>query len=105
MAKNQRTHFWRQALFSGLLLLLLTSGMPAQSPASGTSESDVVLKAMQDELARTLGQLQVKDLEKPYFVEYVITDQEIFSTSATFGALVYTNRNRYRTLQTQVRVG
>lgn len=105
MARNQRTHFWRQALFSGLLLLLLTSGVPAQSPASGISESDVVLKAMQDELARTLGQLQVKDLEKPYFVEYVITDQEIFSTSATFGALVYTNRNRYRTLQTQVRVG
>ncbi len=48
MKKIPRTHFWRQTLFSGLLFLFLTSGVPAQSTVSGTGESDVVLKAMQD---------------------------------------------------------
>jgi len=86
--------------------VLIISLLLAIAAASGQqAETDAVLKAMQDELARSVAQLQLKDLEKPYFIEYAVVEDESFSASATFGALVRSNRNRNRALQVQVRVG
>jgi TldD protein len=73
----------------------------AQSQAS----PDPVMRAMTDELQRSVSELQFKDLEKPYFIQYTVVDQERFRVSATFGALTASDTSRARILQAQVRVG
>ncbi len=68
-------------------------------------EPDTVMTAMSDELNRSMTELQLKDLDKPYFMQYVILDEEEYSGQATFGALTSWNVVRQRSLQVQVRVG
>jgi predicted Zn-dependent protease len=60
---------------------------------------------MSDELHRSVSELQFKDLEKPYFIQYIVVDQERYHTSATFGALNDSDIGRARYVQAQVRVG
>jgi TldD protein len=88
------------ALFLGLLSAAAPA--PAQTPANDT---DAVLGAMQDELARSVSKLQIKDLDKPYFIEYEVLDADVLSVSASFGGVVYSNRSRSRALSVDVRVG
>ena len=71
----------------------------------GVAPPDTVMRAMTDELQRSVTELQFKDLEKPYFIQYVTVDQERYRASATFGALTASDRSRGRALQAQVRVG
>ena len=73
----------------------------AQAPAQQNS----VMKAMTDELQRSVSELQFKDLEKPYFIQYVILDREQYQAEATFGGLTASKKDRARLLQAQVRVG
>src|SRR5262249_36240650 len=67
--------------------------------------TDPVMRAMTDELRRSVSELQFKDLDKPYFIQYVVLDQERYRASATFGALTGSDINRARFVQAQVRVG
>ena len=73
--------------------------------AQQTTEPDVLMRALQDEMARSVENLKLPGLEKPYFVEYTVTESDSFNASASFGALIRTSRSRSRFLQTQVRVG
>ena len=64
------------------VVILAAPLMQAQRP-----QDDLVMRAMQDELARSMNQLQLPQMDKPYFVAYRvqdITDREI---SATLGSL------------------
>src|SRR5262249_12252215 len=61
-------------------------------------------RAMVDELARSQSELQFKDLGKPYFIQYILVDQERYRASATFGALTGSESNHARYVQAQVRV-
>jgi len=60
---------------------------------------------MSDELARSVSELQFKDLEKPYFIQYIVLDQERYRASATFGALTGSDVQNVRYVQAQARVG
>lgn len=66
---------------------------------------DVVLRAIRDELGRSMCQLQLKNLEKPYFIAYRAEDLTLVTASADFGALLGSNRFRMRMLTVEVRVG
>jgi TldD protein len=92
-----------------LAALALIFGLPlAASPAlaqAAATANDAVLRAMQDELARSVSKLQIKDLDKPYFIEYEVLDADVLSVSASFGGVVYSNRSRSRALAVDVRVG
>ncbi|MBI4472601.1 MAG: hypothetical protein HY646_08030, partial [Acidobacteria bacterium] len=88
--------------------LLKAAGTLVLVPAMFLSQSnsdDVIMRAMNDELQRSVAELEFKDLEKPYFIQYVIVDQEQYHASATFGALTASEWNRARALSAQVRVG
>jgi predicted Zn-dependent protease len=87
-----------------LLVFLFSSSLAFQGQES-RSAVDPVLRAMSDELRRSVAELQFKDLDKPYFVQYVVIDQERFRASATFGALTASDTTRVRYAQAQVRVG
>jgi hypothetical protein len=83
------------------ILLLAAMALPASAPAA----DDVVMKAMRDELDRSMKQLQIEQLEKPYFISYHVQDRTSLNTEATFGALLSGSISRTRYLTVQVRVG
>src|SRR5215831_13908829 len=71
---------------------------------------DVVMRAMQDELARSMKKLVLENLQRPYFVAYRAVETEGCSATASFGALVNSNCEPAgtavsRTLAVEVRVG
>ncbi|MGP8244867.1 MAG: metallopeptidase TldD-related protein [Bryobacteraceae bacterium] len=68
------------------------------------ADPDATLRAMHDEAMRSLT-LAVANLEKPYFVEYLLDHEEVFSVSATLGGLVARNRERIQAPEVHVRVG
>ncbi|MEK7724586.1 MAG: metallopeptidase TldD-related protein, partial [Acidobacteriota bacterium] len=69
------------------------------------TNSDVLIRAMEDEMGRSLNELQLKDLGKPYFVEYGISDVESYVVSARFGALMGSGLDNSRSANIQVRIG
>ena len=71
----------------------------AQTPAP-----DAVIRAMQDELERDR-KITVANLEAPYFIEYVMDDEDTYTVTATLGGLVSKRRQRLRAPEIHVRVG
>lgn len=65
---------------------------------------DTVLRAMQDELLRSR-RLQLPEHKPPYFVSYLLRDSDLYSVSASFGAITNCDRQHDRTLSNDVRVG
>jgi len=92
----QKTFSWGLGFF-----LLGTCLLPARAPAA----DDVVMKAMRAELNRSMTQLQLEQLDKPYFISFRVQDRRSLDTSATFGALLSGDLARARYLTVQVRVG
>ncbi len=90
--------------FAICVCFFLSSALVSRSQNVATP-ADPVLRAMVDELGRSVSELQFKDLEKPYFIQYIVLDQEHYRASATFGALTGSDMNRARFVQAQVRVG
>jgi TldD protein len=93
-------------LTSGILIaflglpLLLSSGTDATKQVA----ADVQLRAMTDELARSKD-LQLNNLEKPYFLQYTISDSENFAVNASLGGITSSNSVHLRQPKLQVRVG
>ena len=88
----------RNAVFGALLFLLLAGG-------AARAQDDVVLRAMRDELARSMQQLQLEKLEKPYFIAYRVQEKNSTDVKASFGALLSSASTRHRFLTVEVRVG
>ena len=68
-------------------------------------QDDVVVKAMRDELSRSMKDLRISNLDKPYFISYRIDDNTTTKISATLGQLTDENLYRGRRLGVKVRVG
>jgi TldD protein len=90
-----------------VLLVVLALAVPSvASPRAGVRIDDAVVRqAMQDELARTVGDLHLGDEPRPYYVAYTITDAEQANVSAAFGALTSAHAYAGRLLRTDLRVG
>ena len=81
------------------MLLLAVCPLPAATP-----DSDVILRAMRDELARSRS-IHLVNLEPPYFISYSLDDTETVTVLATLGGIVNSRRDRYRLPEIEVRVG
>jgi len=86
-----------------LTIALLSANFAFAQPTA--NDSDVVLKAMQDELQRSISKLVIQGQEKPYFIEYEAMDIKTFTATAAFGGLLYSQRNHGRAMMVDVRVG
>jgi predicted Zn-dependent protease len=82
------------------LLILLLAGSLRTAVAQ-----DLITKALQDELARSLGQLQMQGMQKPYFVAYRVDDIDDTRVSASLGSLTEELPSHRRVLEVEVRVG
>lgn len=79
-----------------ICFLLLVSGLQAQ---------DTVMRAMQDEMQRSMKKLRLEQMELPYFISYKVIDTDSREASASFGSVVSSSENHTRVLAVQVRVG
>jgi predicted Zn-dependent protease len=77
----------------------------AAAAVAARAQDDIVFRAMQDEMDRSMKQLQLENLDKPYFISYRVEDEDSTTASASFGGLASSNQNRLRMLRVEVRVG
>ena len=69
------------------------------------AEKDPLLKAMLEEMDRSMNQLQLKGFAKPFFIQYRIEDVDDYQTKAEFGASEGAQHNHQRVARITVRVG
>ena len=83
------------------------AGVPTDRSTSvgQEAEKDPVLKAMLTELDRSMASLQLPGFEKPFFIQYRITEVSDFETRAAFGASQGTQLTHSRIARITVRVG
>ncbi len=89
----------RNSIIAMTLLLLVGSGALAAPP------DDELFRAMQDELERSMAELQLGDLEAPYFISYSVWDVSNSSAQATLGVIQSSQESSRRLLSVEVRVG
>ena len=77
----------------------------ADEPVDREKARDIALRALVDELERGKLGLKLEDLERPYFIEYALTDSTSGSVTAELGAVTGKNTSRSRQLRSDVRVG
>jgi len=85
-------------------LICLVFAFAAAQSQTTAPPADPLLQAMRDELARAKS-MTISNLEGPYFVEYLIDEEENFTVSATLGGLLSRQRQRFRSPSIHVRVG
>lgn len=74
----------------------------AEAPADAAS---TLVRALNDELARSMSELALPGMPRPYFLSYTVVDYEQLTMASQFGALVSHERERARFLRVSVRVG
>ena len=88
-------------LLLGAAALGAAMAWSAQAPAPAP---DPMLQAMRDEIERSR-KLTLSNLEAPYFIEYLIDEEESFSVTASLGGMVARRHERFRLPEVHVRVG
>lgn len=90
-----------------LFVLSLLAVFTPCSAATGDSLSGsaVLMKAMVDELDRSVSELTIEDLPRPYFIQYTAEDRLIHTIRAAYGGLVNSRVSRSRQIGSRVRVG
>ena len=82
-----------------LLALLPALGRPVRA------QSDVLRRAMRDEMTRSMSALRLDTMPGPYFISYQIDDIKRTGVSATLGGLSQSGQAHSRRLTVQVRIG
>jgi hypothetical protein len=78
---------------------------PAPASVSMNDHGDPVLKAMIAELKRSQEKLQLGQLQRPYYIDYQVTELQDYMADATLGALRTDQANIGRLVRVVVRIG
>lgn len=93
-------------LAAALLALTACSNAGAGAYDSGRDgPSEMLFRALGDELKRTVERLRVEGLAKPYFVSYSVLESATLDLQASFGALEGPRETRTRRLKVALRAG
>jgi TldD protein len=93
---------------SAACVLLLAFFLCLTAPAQQTradAEKDPILKAMLEEMDRSITHLQLPGFEKPFFIQYRIEEVDDYETKAEFGAGEGADHTHRRVARITVRVG
>ncbi|HLJ45044.1 MAG TPA: metallopeptidase TldD-related protein [Bryobacteraceae bacterium] len=82
-----------------VLLVSLAAAAQALKPAD-----DAILKSISAELERSKS-INIAGLEKPYFIEYSVEDDDLMSIGASMGALTASTHSPLRIQDVRIRVG
>lgn len=66
---------------------------------------DEILQAMRDEMKRSMADLKIENVQKPYFIEYKIEISKIANIKATLGNIIESKNTPVARLTVNVRVG
>jgi TldD protein len=88
-----------------ILLILCLCALSAPTLAADAVSSDVVLRALREEMDRSKDHLKLENVAAPYYIEYRVTELDQFDASAVFGALRNQQHVHGRLLRVVVRVG
>ena len=91
-------------MFIAMALLVTAFGSPARAQQWPAADADQTLKAMHDELERSRD-MQIPNLQKPYFIEYRLMDLDVQTITASFGALVSSTTAHNRFMDVNIHVG
>ncbi|MCU0858240.1 MAG: hypothetical protein MUC65_07545 [Pontiellaceae bacterium] len=64
-----------------------------------------IKEAMRDEMSRNIENLALENLQKPFFISYLISDAKTLFIKSSLGAIVRSEEVPYRKLLSQVLVG
>ncbi|MCH7592247.1 MAG: hypothetical protein IH989_05665, partial [Planctomycetes bacterium] len=92
----------RRTLFAIALVGLTVRGAEA---GLTLPESPEMMRAMVDELARSMAKLELDDLPRPYLIEFKAQDRLTHSIRAAYGGIVQSQQDRMRIVGSRVRVG
>jgi TldD protein len=67
--------------------------------------NEEIMKAMRDEINRSMNELELESLQKPYFIEYKLTISDSYSIGSKLGAIENSDFTRVAYLDVRVRVG
>ena len=103
----------RQLISTALFLILFAAAAlagdaasaPVASSVSSNDHGDAVLKAMLAELKRSQENLQLGKMQRPYYIEYQVTEIQDNIADATLGALRTDQVNDGRLVRVVVRIG
>ncbi len=79
--------------------------LTASTAAAQDKQDDLIFKAMEAEMARSMAELNLEDAGGPYRVAYTVIDIDVSVVTATGGALTVTEQEFWRRLKADVRVG
>lgn len=85
------------------VLFFAASAFP--SDVAALPGSDVVMKAVVGELERSMADLVLEGLPRPYFIQYNAQDRLSFGMQAAYGGLLHSDENRHRIITSRVRIG
>lgn len=100
--------FIASLLLCSALAVAAFAGDSAPTPAPAASmddHGDPVLKAMIAELKRSQEKLQLGQLQRPYYIDYQVTELQDTTADATLGALRTNAVNMGRLVRVVVRIG
>lgn len=109
--RHTRYHELPKNLIQGLLFVGITTlfcSAVLSASAASNSEPDrrsVVLRALVDELNRTMTKLKMPGFESPYFVAYEIKENRSNHVQARYGAVIQSNDDVIRHARVETRVG
>ena len=92
----------KKTVFYSISIVFLLLTRPLSSLAETT---DIVLQAMQDEIARSMKSLKLNGHERPYFISYRLTEYDTKRISAASGAITDNTNTGWRNLKVDVREG
>src|SRR5215472_3897888 len=92
-------------LFVTMSVFALAAESAPPSAAPTDDHGDPVLKAMIAELKRSQEKLQLGQLQRPYYIEYQVSELEDQTADATLGALRQEQVNAGRLVRVVVRIG
>ncbi len=95
----------RLILGGAALCATLLCGLSASASAANPASTDVVLRALREEMDRSKAKLKMENVAAPYYIEYRVTEIDQYEASAVFGALRSQQHNHARLLRVVVRVG
>lgn len=78
---------------------------PASAGSVALPDNDVMMRALADELDRSMKGLMLEDLPKPYFIQFRADDRLGYTITASYGGLVQSSKDRSRRVLTRIRVG
>jgi predicted Zn-dependent protease len=79
--------------------------LPPPSDSASSDTGDVILRAMRDELARSMAELRLDTMPRPYFLSYRIDETTSLEASASRGSVIGSDSGRGRFLSVELRVG